>query len=71
MIFNKRHQLTFHEIFKNFRKQFRTLIGLKLFTSVLSSELLSDGVNTGRFVLFGKAEVSKLWLIIRFKDLYI
>ena len=71
MIFIKRHQLTFHDIPKILETQFSTLTGLKLFTSFLLSEPLSNGVTTARFALFGKVDVFKLWFIIWVKNLYI
>ena len=56
--------MTFSKILE---KQFSTLAGLKLFTTFLHSEPLSNGITT----LFGKVDIFKLWLIISVKDLYI
>ena len=49
--------MTFSKILE---KQFSTLTGLKLFTLFLLSELLSNGVTTACFGLFGKVDVFKL-----------
>ena len=64
MIFSKKHQLIFHDIFKNFKKQFSKPTDLNLITSFLSSELLSNGVAAARFALFGKLDVFKPWFIL-------
>ena len=60
--------MTFSKILE---KQFSTVTSLKLVTSFISSEPLCKWVTTASFALFGKVDVSRLWLIIRVRDLYI
>ena len=66
IINNKRHQFTFHVIFKNFRKTIQYTNRPEIIYIALS-----NGLTTARFAMFGKVHVFKLQLIIRVKDLYI